>query len=93
MVGKRVDTSQADIVEALRKVGAVWHDCTQQRPSLGYDGIAIYGGRVWFVEIKSPGKWKFTVKELEVQSMYSRGGITVWVWECAEDALKTLGVL
>lgn len=93
MTGKRTDTAQHDIVEALRNVGAIWIDMTQQRPSVGYDGVCVFRGQMWLVEIKTPGRWKFTLKELETQALYARGGVTIWVWECPEDALLAIGVL
>jgi hypothetical protein len=93
MTGHRVDLAQADIVRALRDVGATWVDMTQQRPSVGYDGIIVFRGQLWLVEIKTPGQWSFTPREVETQKIFAQGGVTIWVVESVVDVLALIGVI
>ncbi len=90
MTGHRVDLAQPAIVQALRDVGAVYVDMTQVRPSVGYDGVVAFRGRLYLVEFKTPGKWRFTPRELEAQRIYGQGGVTIHVLEYCEDAFKML---
>lgn len=92
MTAYRKDHNQNPIVAALHTAGAYWHDMTQKRPSVGYDGICIYNGRMYPCEIKMPGKEDdLTATERKIQECYAVHGVNVHILETIEDALEMIG--
>jgi hypothetical protein len=60
----RHDANQAEIVAALRSMGATY---VQQDRNAGFDILVLYRGRMHLVEIKSGKRWKLTPNELRMQ--------------------------
>ena len=72
----RTDENQADIVSALRRVGAVVA-CTHQLGT-GYPDLTVaYGGRNWLIECKMPGAALTPDEERFHEEWRQRGQIAV----------------
>lgn len=93
---KKVDRSQETIVNALRDVGATWI-ATSGDPRIGFDGIAIFRGHVFLVEIKNaddpPSAQALTKREQQRRWEVERAGVTYHVWMTADEALVAIGAL
>lgn len=93
---KKVDRSQETIVGALRDVGATWVP-TSGDPRIGFDGIVIFRGQVFIVEIKNaddpPSARQLTKREQQRKWEVERCGGTYHVWETPDEALKGIGAI
>lgn len=93
---KRVDANTTQIVDALRKVGAVWISTTGD-PSIGFDGIACKAGRTWLIEVKDgsrpPSARRLTDNESKRAYQLANVGVTVHVVNNTDEALRLIGVL
>lgn len=92
----RVDGNQAEIVAALRAVGAEWIP-TSADPRSGCDGFVAYRGKLWPVEIKDPAqpesKRALTENERKTREKLERVGVRYNVVETREDALRLIGAM
>ena len=86
----KVDKNQAQIVEALRKVGAVVK-FTFQLKNL-FDILVFYKGETYCVEIKSSRKSKLSQGELECKQELESVGVAYWVIYSVDDAMKMLKI-
>ena len=84
------DTNQTEIVEALRKVGAVVK-FTFQLKNL-FDILVFYKGETYCVEIKSSRKSKLSQGELECKQELESVGVAYWVIYSVDDAMKMLKI-
>ena len=85
----RTDTNQAEITEALRKVGAVVEDT--HRLGDGFpDCIVGYRGELYLFEIKY-AKGKLRKKQLEFRVKMASVGITVHIVRTPEEGLRIIG--
>lgn len=86
----RVDTNQADIVEALRKAGARVQDTS--RLGGGYPDLTVgYRGQTLLMEVKRPGgsiEKKLTEQQREWISRWCGG--KVWLVSSVDEALSAL---
>lgn len=93
---KRVDSNQAEIVQALRKVGADWIP-TSEDPRSGCDGFIAFRSRLYIAEIKDGSKpasaKRLTEKELLRKASVERCGVVYNIIESVDDALKLIGVI
>jgi len=85
----RRDGNENTIVEVWRRLGAVW---IKQARTAGFDGVLVYDGKAYIVEIKNPEyAWELTAAEskrlLEVEGEHVAYNIV----ETIEDALKMIG--
>ena len=86
----KVDKNQAEIVEALRKVGAkVKH--VHQIKNL-FDVLVFYRGNTYCVEIKSSRKSKLTEGELECKQELESVGVAYWIIYDVDDAMRMLKI-
>lgn len=90
MSGKRTDNNQRAIVSFIRNLGAGWIDMTQQRPSVGFDGLVLLHGRVYVCEIKNPVRWLYTPEERRTRCKYAEYGVRIWVLETELDVCDML---
>ena len=86
----KVDKNQAQIVEALRKVGAVVKHVHQLKNL--FDVLVFYRGNTYCVEIKSSRKSKLTEGELECEQELESVGVAYWVIYSVDDAMKMLKI-
>lgn len=85
----RVDANQAEIVEALRQVGAVVFD-THALGGGFLDIAVLFRGAVHLIEIKMPGG-KLTPAEQEFHDAWGNSPFVHIVYSM-EDALEAIGV-
>lgn len=86
----KVDKNQAEIVEALRKVGAVVKHVHQLKNL--FDILVFYRGETYCVEIKSNRKSKLTEGELECKQELESVGVAYWIIYDVDDAMRMLGI-
>ena len=86
----KVDKNQAQIVEALRKVGAVVKHVHQLKNL--FDILVFYRGETYCVEIKSSRKSKLTEGELECKKELESVGVAYWVIYDVNDAMRMLKI-
>jgi Holliday junction resolvase len=96
-MASRVDANQAEIVKALRDVGA--HVRPTHMVGAGFpDLVAVFRGVVYLIEIKDgkkiPSKRRLTADEQAYHVLVAQqGGYTIPVVETAEQALRVLGLV
>jgi hypothetical protein len=85
------DSTRAAIVAALRAAGAsvVDHEGRKGEPDL----VVGYRGRMWFVELKTPGKGNAERTTWHAQLTFAGAwqGPRVLVWTTVEQALRDIG--
>ncbi len=86
----KVDKNQAQIVEALRKVGAVVKHVHQLKNL--FDVLVFYRGETYCVEIKSSRKSKLTEGELECKKELESVGVAYWIIYDVDDAMRMLKI-
>ena len=86
----KVDLNQAEIVLALRKVGAVVKHVHQLKNL--FDVLVFYRGNTYCVEIKSSKKSKLTEGELECKQELESVGVAYWVIYSVDDAMRMLKI-
>ena len=86
----KVDKNQTEIVEALRKVGAVVK-FTFQLKNL-FDILVFYRGNTYCVEIKSSRKSKLSEGELECKKELESVGVAYWIIYDVDDAMRMLKI-
>lgn len=86
----KVDANQADIVQALRRVGAYVQDTS--RIGGGYPDLTVgYRGKTVLIEVKRPGgqiEKKLTEHQREWISRWCGG--KVWLVSTPEEAIQAL---
>ena len=86
----KVDKNQPEIVEALRRTGAiVKHVHTVKKL---FDILVYYNGKTYNVEIKQDKSKKLTDGELECKTDLESVGVKYWVIYSIDDALKMIGL-
>lgn len=84
---KKRDTSEGEIVDALRLIG-----CLVWRIDVPFDLLVSFGGRLYMLECKS-GKSKLTpLQELQLAAC-QRHGAPVAVVRSVSDALAAIGAV
>lgn len=96
MRANRTDANQNRIVDALRRVGAVWVSTTGD-PQVGFDGICCYRSRVFLVEIKDGDKpasrQRLTAGEMARLEQFKRQGVRLHIWSTETEALRAIGAI
>lgn len=96
MRANKIDANQREIVDALRKVGAVWIS-TSGDPSIGFDGLIAYRTRLLPCEIKDgskpPSARRLTDNESKRAYQLAHVGVKVSVVTSVEDALRLIGAI
>ena len=86
----KVDNNQPEIVEALRRCGAiVKHVHTVKNL---FDVIVYYQGKTYCVEIKQDKKKKLTKGEMECKEDIESVGVKYWIIYSVKDALNMIGL-
>lgn len=89
---KKVDTNQPEIVEALRKAGAVVEH-VHTVPGL-FDIIVYFKGETYSVEIKDgslvPSRRKLTLEEQKCKERIESSGVKYWIIESIGEALEMI---
>ena len=89
MRAHKVDANQAEIVDALRRVGAV---VIPMAPEVGFDLLVAYNANVYIVEVKQPGlQDDLTAREKRRRDELMMAGVQYCIVTSAEDALEVLG--
>lgn len=95
-MGKRVDQNQADIVKAIRALGAEWV-YTSEDPRSGCDGIILWRGRAIVCELKNgalpPSRRKLTKNELETKAKCEKTGAPYLILHSPEDAMHVVAAI
>jgi hypothetical protein len=93
---KKTDRSQDAIVAALRDVGATWVP-TSGDPRIGFDGIVVFRGQVFIVELKNaddvPSRRELTKQEQKRKWEVERCGGVYHIWMSADEALRGIGAI
>ena len=90
MRNAKVDKNQPEIVEALRRSGAiVKHVHTIKKL---FDILVYYNGQTFNVEIKTDKKKKLTKGEQECKEDLESVGVKYHIIYSIEDALKMIGI-
>jgi Holliday junction resolvase len=85
-MAKKTDTNQAEIIRALREVGASVEDTHEH--GRGFPDIVVgFRGENYLMEIKS-GKGKLNQREVEWHENWKG---SVWVVHTPEQAIRILG--
>ena len=91
---KKIDDNQSDVVAAFRAYGAVWIP-TSGDPSIGFDGLVAYRGRLEIVEIKDgskpPSQRRLTQLEAKRSDQLQDKGVAYNVIESVKDAIALIG--
>jgi hypothetical protein len=83
------DAAESEIVLFWRSVGATW---IEMPGTVGFDGLLLFRGQVWIVEIKTPGPWKLTPHEVEINQRVEFQGVRYCVVETVEAAARLIGL-
>jgi hypothetical protein len=83
------DTAEHEIVVFWRSIGATW---IPMGPEVGFDGLLIYRGAVYIVEIKTPGPWKLTPNEVATSQRCEFQGVRYHIVETVEAAGAMIGL-
>ena len=89
MRAARRDKSEHEIVTFLRSVGALW---IPMGPDAGFDGLLVYRGQTYIVEVKTPGPWKLTPHEVETSARVEFQGVRYHIVETVEAAARLIGL-
>ena len=82
------DANEAELVKLWTDLGAVW---VKQDRFAGFDGLLLYQGRAYVVEIKNPRrKWHYTDREMARMIDFGKVGIQYHTIETPEKALELI---
>jgi len=88
----RVDRNHAEIVAAMRKIGA--HVVNTSQLKNAFDCIAFYAGKTFIIEIKdgtkTASKKKLTEGELKTKEAIENRGVKYHVIESINEAIDLL---
>lgn len=92
-MAKRTDNNQTEVVKAMRQIGAEWIP-TSGDPSIGFDGLVLWRGRVLICEIKdgakSESQRKLTDNEKKRQSQCESRGIPYLILTSSDQAVDLI---
>lgn len=74
MYAKRVDKNQQEIVNCLRKMGAIVHDLSKNGKGIP-DILIAYGGETILAEIKSNSKASYTPDQIKFNQSWKGGKV------------------
>lgn len=90
---KKVDANQAEIVKALRQIGAEWIH-TSEAADCGFDGIVLWRGRSLIAECKDgnkpPSQRKLTDNEQKTKQKCEARGVPYLILLSPQNAIETL---
>lgn len=93
MSPRRVDANQVCIVQTIKSLGGGWIE-TSADPRAGCDGILLYKGRAYPVEIKNgampPSKRKLTPNEQETQKKCAWRGVPYLILTSVDETIEVL---
>lgn len=88
MTRKRKDANQKTIEQHAHKIGGGWIDTTDA-PRVGFDGIFLYMGTAFLIEVKDGAKAKsarqLTKNEAKRHAYVSQFGCVIHIIEGIED--------
>ena len=85
----RRDANEASLVALWERCGCVW---VPMPPGVGFDGILLhYFSGIFIVEIKMPGSYKLTAKEVAMKDKLEAHGITYRIIQTEVDAARLIG--
>ena len=88
MTRNKPDSNKAEIVAAIRQLGAVWVDMGREA---GFDGLLLYRGMLHIVEIKHPDtRFDLTPHEREIQLQAHLQEVDYCVITSVEEAVALL---
>jgi hypothetical protein len=90
MISDKRDANEKEIVEFWRGVGAVWIPMSR---TAGFDGVLVYRGVTYTVEIKNPAcRWSFTRAEAKRKAEIENAGGEYWLVCDLQDAQKLIEI-
>lgn len=94
MTRNKPDANKAELVRLWRDAGGLWYDMPREA---GFDGVAIFRGRMFPVEIKDgrlpPSAQALTANEQRAQREIEVCGVPYTIWDSAEDVVITIMAL
>ncbi len=85
------DANEARLIELWSDAGGIWYP---QSRTTGFDGVAIFRGRVLLVEVKDgsqpPSRQSLTPNEQRQRERIEYHGIPYTIWRCVEDVVDAL---
>ena len=91
MTRDRQDANKKQLVDFWRRAGGLFY--TQPREN-GFDGVAVYRGHVYIVEIKDGSKPKsaqaLTENEQEQRAKIEARGVEYHIWRSLDDVVALL---
>lgn len=88
----RRDDNESGLVLIWRQCGAFWLPMPREA---GFDGLLCFRGVPYVVEVKDgnkpPSARKLTPRELEVKAALEARGVTYYVIETEDQALRLVG--
>lgn len=92
----RLDSNHKELVAALRVAGAVVVDMTGD-PSVGFDLLVGYRGKLYAAEVKDGTKpasaRRLTAGEQKRLEEFKRVGVRLQIWETTTQALADIGAI
>ncbi len=85
MTRSRRDGNETAIVEAWRDLGALWVPMSRYA---GFDGLLLYRGQAFIVEVKHGTKAKLTAAECEQKERVEAAGVAYHIVRSLEEALE-----
>ena len=91
MTHDRRDANEARLVALWTDAGGIWYP---QKRETGFDGIAIFRGRTWLVEIKDgakpPSAQALTDNEKLQRDRIKAHGVKYHIWRSVDDVVAAL---
>ena len=88
MTRNKPDSNKAEIVAAIRQLGAVWVDMGREA---GFDGLLLYRGMLHIIEIKHPStRTHLTDNEWQVKFEATQQGVEYNVITSVEELMELL---
>jgi hypothetical protein len=91
MTHNRKDANEADLVRLWESAGGIWY---AQDRTTGFDGVAVFRGRILLVEVKDgskpPSAQALTPNERRQQARIEDQGVEYTIWRSVEDVVDAL---
>lgn len=91
MTRDRKDDNQTRLVKLWNDAGGVWYS---QKRETGFDGVAVFRGRIWLVEVKDgskpPSAQALTPNEQRQQARITDQHVEYTIWRSVEDVVAAL---
>ena len=91
MTHDRRDANESRLVELWNDAGGLWYP---QDRKTGFDGVAVFRGRILLVEVKDgskpPSAQELTANEKRQRQRIEGQNVEYTIWRCTEDVVDAL---